>query len=137
MKKFSLSLPVLITLLIILMTGCKDSGTEPAKDNTQGTTAVDTVRFSAYVQPKLIAACTCHQGGSPQNGFNVSTYTSLRAGGQSSATNIIIAGDTVNSILMKRLKGTGVSRMPAGGPFFADTTVTKIGVWIMQGAKNN
>ena len=137
MKNVLPTLPLLLVLLFTPLSGCKDSGTEPAKDNTQGTTAVDTVHFSAYVQPKLLAGCSCHTGSSPQNGFNVATYTSLRSGGQNSGANIVIAGDTVNSILIKRLKGTGVNRMPAGGPFFADTTITKIGIWIMQGAKNN
>jgi hypothetical protein len=119
---------------VFLYSGCKDLGTNPPA--IQQTVKDDSVRFSSYVHPTLQANCSCHNG-STTSGFNVSTYSNLRAGGVQFNTAVIIPNDTINSVLIQKLKGTAGTRMPAGGPFLADTTISKIGIWIMQGAHNN
>lgn len=110
--------------------------------------AVDTtVSFSARVLPILLANCAvsgCHSGTSPIANFNPSTYAGLRNGGFSYHQNVVLAGDSTNSGLMKMIRGTNNLyglRMPQKGQYFTtglpDSMIVTIGTWIKQGALNN
>ena len=56
----------------------------------------------------------------------------------------VIPGDSANSVLYKRVSGTGLPdqslRMPKGGPFLdtlSPTAIPAIKAWIDEGARNN
>ncbi len=105
------------------------------------------ISFNAAVLPIFTANCAvsgCHTGPSPAHGFNASTYTTLRQGGTTFGTSVIIDFDSTGSGIMKMIRGTnnplGV-RMPLAGTYAStglpDSLIVRIGTWIHQGAKNN
>jgi hypothetical protein len=52
----------------------------------------------------------------------------------------VVPGDPSGSYLIHKLEGRSDivgSRMPAGGPFLAQTDIDVIRAWIAQGAPNN
>ncbi len=105
------------------------------------------ISFNSQVLPIFTANCAvsgCHTGPTPAHGFNASTYTTLRQGGTTFGTSVIIDSDSTNSGVMKMIRGTnnplGV-RMPLAGTYAAtglpDSLIVRIGTWIKQGAKDN
>ena len=101
--------------------------------------------FALDVQPILNFGCAisgCHTGSSPPAGFNQSTYDNLRLGGINYGANVVIAGDSTSSEIIRAMRGTAtVGRMPFGGPWAAngvpDSNIVKVGTWIKQGARDN
>ena len=49
----------------------------------------------------------------------------------------VIAGDSTNSTLIKRLKGQGVTQMPMDKDPVGSPIITLIATWIQEGAKEN
>jgi len=49
----------------------------------------------------------------------------------------VIAGDSTNSTLIKRLKGQDVTQMPMGKDPVGSPIITLIATWIQEGAKEN
>ena len=49
----------------------------------------------------------------------------------------VIAGDSTNSTLIKRLKGEGVTRMPRNKDPVGNPIITLIATWIQEGAIDN
>jgi len=102
-----------------------------------------TVSFAAQVRPLLgrsPGGCTGCHGTSATSGFNVTSYESLRRGGQVSNEDIVIAGAPCDSVLAQKLSPAPPfgARMPYNGPPFispADRTVLRD--WIAEGALNN
>jgi len=144
LMKFSAALAVV--LLIVAGQSCKDLGTPvPTPTAPPAPFNPGPQSFANDIHPILLANCAtpgCHAGQNPSSGYNQSTYAGVRAGGVNYGTNVVIAGDSTNSGIMKELRGTGiVGRMPFGGPYAAtglpDTMIVKIGLWIQQGALNN
>ncbi len=142
--KFSVA--VTIAFLIVASQSCKDLGTTlPTPSSPPPPFIPGPQSFANDIHPILLANCAvsgCHTGSSPASGFNQSTYAGVRAGGVNYGTNVVIAGDSTNSGIIKVLRGTGlVGRMPLGGVYAAsglpDTMIVKIGAWIEQGALNN
>lgn len=141
-----LSVAIAATFLTLGIQNCQDLGTPvpipitPLPPFNPGPQS-----FANDIHPILLANCAtpgCHSGSTPSSGFNQSTYAGVRAGGVNYGTNVVIAGDSTNSGIMKELRGTGiVGRMPFGGPYAStglpDTMIVKIGLWIQQGAQNN
>ena len=81
------------------------------------------------------AGCVpCHGG---NGGLTLDTYAHLMQGG--SVGPVIIPGNGEGSVLVKKLRGTASfgSRMPLGGPYLPDATISTISLWITQGAINN
>lgn len=132
-------------LLLLGIGACTDAGTEVPPPAPPGPFTPGPQSFANDIHPILLANCAiagCHTGTSPVSGFNQSTYAGVRDGGVNYGVNVVIAGDSTNSGIMKELRGTGiVGRMPFGGPFAStglpDTMIVKIGAWIVQGATNN
>ena len=144
MKRIFFSALIGGAALFSFMEGCSDMGTAPAAGTTPLPPVVndDSSHFGATVQPILNSNCTsCHGGSSPSSGFDQTSYAGVRAGGAQFGATVVIAGDSTNSKLMKKLRGTQGSRMPLGGTYAAtglpDSLIVKIGKWIMQGARNN
>lgn len=127
-------------VVVATIQGCKDSGTEPQPAATPPTD--DSAHFSTIVQPILTSNCTsCHSGSSPSSGFDQTSYAGVLAGGTQFGTDVVFAGDSTKSKIIKKLRGTAGSRMPLSGIYAStglpDSLIVKIGEWIMQGAKNN
>ncbi|MBI4417861.1 MAG: IPT/TIG domain-containing protein [Ignavibacteriales bacterium] len=103
------------------------------------------VSYACDIRPILNFGCAisgCHTGSSPSSGFNQSTYAGLRAGGVHYGSNVIIAGDSTNSEIIKAMRGTAtVGRMPIGGPWQStgvpDSLIRRTALWIQQGAAFN
>lgn len=101
------------------------------------------VSFSKDIRPlttRSPGGCLFCHGPTTTSGFSVGSYESLRRGGQSSGTNIIVAGKPCESILPKKL---GLAppfgaRMPYNGPpYFTAAELTLVRDWIAEGAANN
>ena len=143
MKRIFVSAVIAGATFFFFMEGCSDMGTAPqAGSTTPPVVGDDSAHFSSTVQPILNSNCiSCHGGSSPSSGFDQTSYAGVRAGGAQFGATVVIAGDSTNSKLMKKLRGTQGSRMPLGGTYAAtglpDSLIVKIGKWIMQGARNN
>ncbi len=98
-----------------------------------GTTQVS---FSQDVHPLLVQhGCTgCHGG---TNGLTVETVADLLRGGNHGPA--IVPGDGAGSNLVKKISPNPPfgARMPQGGPFLPDASITTIRTWVDQGALNN
>ena len=104
------------------------------------------VSFSAdivsgvFVRGKCLS---CHTGGGEgvqQSGFNMGSYTLLRAGGQHSGTNIVINFTPCSSILVLKVDTSPPfgRRMPYNGPPYLSTTdIQLVRDWIAEGARDN
>ena len=87
--------------------------------------------------------CGCHNPGGPGvqlSGFDMSSLSALRRGGQASGANIVVEGDPCESVLVQKLgpaPATG-ARMPMSGPpFFTDQQLQLVADWIAEGAQDN
>lgn len=88
----------------------------------------------------------CHAPNAPTplgfevSGLDLSTYDTLRSGGQNSGTNIIVPGQPCDSILFQKVS-EGVpfgARMPLNGPpFFNEVELQVLSDWIAEGAIDN
>ena len=119
----------------LFVNGCKDSSTQP-NDGTSPPPASGVVSFSGFVLPTFnIYGCpTCHGG---SGGLTLTSYQSLMAGNSNNGP-VVIPGDGANSLIIRKLRGTGPgSQMPLGGTPLPDTTISTISAWIDQGALNN
>lgn len=131
-------LRITIVLLVLAAAGCKDMGTEPQTSTAPPVTPppAGTISFAQHVLPIFARhGCTGCHGGS--GGLSVGTVAQLLTGGVHGAA--IVAGQPDNSNLIKKLSQPPPfgSRMPQGGPFLPDSTVTVLRTWINQGALNN
>lgn len=119
---------------------CDDSDTNPATG----------VSFSAQIRPLLnrpSGGCSCHMPepggpgtGTQLSGLNLSSWASLRAGGNNSGTQIVLGGQPCDSILYQKLSEAPPfgSRMPLDGPpYFSADELRLIHDWIAEGALNN
>lgn len=102
-----------------------------------------TVSFAMQVRPLLgrsPGGCTGCHGTSATSGFNVTSYESLRRGGQVSNQRIVIAGSPCDSVLYQKVSPAPPfgARMPYNGPpFFSPADRTVLRDWIAEGALNN
>ena len=86
---------------------------------------------------------TCHTGGGQgvqQSGFNIGSYTQLRAGGQHSGTSIVVDGQPCSSIIVLKIDTSPPfgRRMPFNGPpYLATGDIQLVRDWIAEGAHDN
>jgi hypothetical protein len=95
--------------------------------NNSCTSGCDTsnVRFAATIQPILQTNCMgCHSGTSASAGINFSIYAGVKA-------------QIDNGKLWAAINHTGPKPMPLGGNKLSDCNISKIGIWIRNGAPNN
>jgi hypothetical protein len=101
------------------------------------------VLFSTQVRPVLARSpggCTGCHGTSAISGFNLTSYESLRGGGQVSGDGIVVAGSPCDSVLYQKLGPAPPfgARMPYNGPpFFSADDLALLRDWIAEGALNN
>jgi hypothetical protein len=119
---------------------CDNADTDPATS----------VSFSTQIRPVLsrpMAGCDCHMPGAGGpgpatviTGLDLSSLSSLRAGGRSSGSRIVVSLEPCSSILYQKVDEAPPfgSRMPLGGPpFLSDEEIRFIHDWIAEGAADN
>ncbi len=139
-------------LLALAGTGCLDSlgpelGPEiPACVPADSNPAVAISFRSDVLEGVLTRACfKCHSPTSPNpigitmGGLELTSYTTLRAGGVNSGAAIVIDGDSCGSILSQKLGESPPfgARMPRGGPYLDLAEQQTIADWIVEGALDN
>jgi hypothetical protein len=101
------------------------------------------VSFSLHVRPlttKSPGGCVFCHGVTQTSGFSLGSYESLRRGGQTSGTRIVVPGKPCESVLLQKLGLAPPfgSRMPYNGPpYFTSAELTIVRDWIAEGALNN
>ncbi len=127
-------IPVLLAFFFLLQSCSKDVG--PVEENPQ----TQNVSFANDIQPIFEQNCvSCHPSSGNLDLTSGNSYANLvdvNASGY--AGKLVIAGDSENSILYKKINGSGAygSNMPLGGSLSA-TQITVIKQWIDEGAKDN
>lgn len=117
--------PILIAVVFILTWfSCKHPSPEPVAPN---------ISFKENVLPLIIGNCSaigCHPAVGGE--FSLATYNDVITNGK------IIAGNSEKSILVQRIKDTGVNRMPKppDNPLTQDQ-IKIIELWVNQGAFDN
>ncbi len=100
-------------------------------------TVVPSISFKNYVFPVFqnSGCVTCHGG---NGNLFLDNYQDLMSG-TSNHGPVVTPGNGEGSVIIKKLRGTASfgSRMPFGGPYLPDSTISKISLWITQGALNN
>ena len=92
--------------------------------------------FASEIAPVLLDNCVgCHDANRPEGNLSMVTPERLMRGGRGGAA--VVAGRGGESLLVKKLKGTGIEgqRMPLGKSPLPDETIAMIQKWIDQGAK--
>lgn len=107
----------------------------PADSAVRQSTGQETVSFARDIAPILIENCNgCHID-APQvrGGLRMDTFAALMNGGASGP--VVMSGDAVASLLVRKIKGEEGARMPAGGrPPLSDSQITLISKWIEENA---
>lgn len=146
--------PALIALAALSLTACvfeePDVG-PPLREAcvNQDSDPDNDVSFSGDLVPMFAAmpggCLACHAPDAPTplgfeiSGLDMSTYQTLRSGGQNSGTDIIINGQPCDSFLVQKVTD-GVpfgARMPLDGPPLDPNQIQLIRDWIAEGAANN
>ena len=105
--------------------------------NDQNGNTVDTVSYSADIQPIFNFNCTafgCH-GANPPSGLELTSYAKFAEGGISGPA--FVAGNSNNSLIIKRLEGRIGPRMPLNGVPLGSKQIQNIKDWIDEGGKDN
>jgi hypothetical protein len=121
---------------VLLISGCRDLGSEPATPMVTPPVVGATVSFQNNVKPILARyGCTgCHGG---TNGLYVDAVSQLKQGGIHGPA--ITPLSSAGSLLVKKISPTPPfgDRMPQGGPYLPDSLQQVISTWIDQGALDN
>ena len=87
------------------------------------------ISYTATIQPIFTANCTgCHVG---SNGLHLTSYILLME------NDVINPGNSAESQLIKKLKGTAGIQMPKNQNPLDDATIDLIETWINEGAQDN
>jgi hypothetical protein len=99
-----------------------------------------------FMRPFGSAGCGCHlpsskrSSGIDATGFDVSSFTTFRRGGNSSHDTAIMPGDPCGSLVVQKVSSappTG-SRMPSDGPpYLTPKEIALLSDWIAEGALDN
>ena len=119
-------------LLSCLLATCFDV-TPTATPSGAGEPPPETVFFSIDIKPLLDANCLrCHGGA---GGLELDSYDGVITGGMSGA--VVMPGDPVNSLIIRRLEGTVPPQMPTDDLPLPQPDIDRIAQWILEGARNN
>jgi mono/diheme cytochrome c family protein len=90
--------------------------------------------FSTQIQPILARNCQgCHQGGAAPADLHLDSAAGVLKGSVSGK--VIVAGNSVDSLLYQRVTGKDGILMPPTGRSLADPEIALIKKWIDEGAK--
>lgn len=108
-------------------------GKQPVNSGAVDPKAADNVSFVRDVVPILTGKCVrCHAGNRARGGLDLSTFTAMKAGGDSGP--LLVRGQPKNSLLIERvLIDDPDLRMPAGGQLFDDEIAVLV-KWVTDGA---
>ena len=107
------------------------------------------VSFRGEIRPLIArsrSGCSCHLPsstgpgpGTRLGGLDLSSLSSLRAGGFNSAASIVVPAQPCDSVLYQKLYEAPPfgSRMPLGGPYWSDEELALLHDWIAEGAADN
>jgi hypothetical protein len=141
MRINSVTYKIILTTFVLVSlslygSGCGNSNGGGSTTDTNST-PVSVVSYVNDIQPIFndnCSASSCHGAGAP-SGLRLTSYNNFAKGGVSGKA--FIAGDSANSLIIKRLDGTIGPRMPKGmAPLKADQ-IQAIKDWIDAGAKDN
>ncbi|MGH9338110.1 MAG: DUF1549 domain-containing protein [Acidobacteriota bacterium] len=94
------------------------------------------IDYARQVQPILHRKCiSCHNQDLKQAGLSLLTRAALLEGGQSGPA--VIPGSSQESLLIQRITGAKMPRMPTGGEPLSGQEIAILSAWIDQGAKWN
>jgi len=114
--------------------GCSDMGDEPRIDVRVSPPPV--VSFRTQILPvfQRYGCESCHGG---SGGLFLQTVAAILQGGDHGAA--VVPGNPDSSLILKKLSSLPPfgDRMPQGGPYLPDSTITTIRNWIAQGARDN
>jgi hypothetical protein len=119
-----------------------DAGTASTAARCEDSDPTTDVSFARDIRPLLTKSsggCSCH-GSSAASSLNLSSYDSLRRGGQTAGARIVVPGKPCESVLVQKVGQTPPfgSRMPLNGPpYFTAEELTRLRDWVAEGAKNN
>lgn len=116
-------------------------------DNADGdpATAVSFARDlrPLFDRPRTMGGCSCHTptNGTPSGielgGLDLGSVATLKQGGHTSGSDIIVAGDPCRSVIMQKLGDTPPfgARMPLDGPaYLTAEEMALVHDWIAEGA---
>ncbi|MCI0420918.1 MAG: hypothetical protein L0312_17090, partial [Acidobacteria bacterium] len=107
---------------------------KPAPAGTKAKASAQKVDFNRDIVPIFRAACiACHGADKPQGSLRLDSEAGVLQGGASGQ--VVIAGNSSDSILVKRLLGLGdAPRMPQGDDPLSQIQIDSIRAWIDQGS---
>ena len=90
--------------------------------------------YVANIQPIFTNNCTgCHGS---NGGLSLASWASLRDNNSNNGP-VVVPFNGAASLIIRKLRGTAGSLMPAGGPALNESTINDIETWIDQGALDN
>jgi hypothetical protein len=124
---------------IITATSCDIVSTcEPAVKTTLTSDNFATIQSEVF--NKSCATPFCHVSGftfpNLETGKAYAAIVGI-ASKENPSLKIVDAGNPDNSMLIRKLKGSGTSLMPLGGSKLSDSVISKVESWIRNGAKND
>jgi hypothetical protein len=120
---------------------CKSEDSDPNR-----TVSYRTDVLPLWERPLGMAGCSCHlpssrrTSGIDSTGLDVSSYTSIMRGGNSSRDTAIIPGDPCMSLVVQKVSAAPPSgnRMPSDGPpYLTPKELALLSDWIAEGALDN
>jgi hypothetical protein len=113
-------LSVTLLLSTLITYSCSKDKVMMSKEPIVMSDCQDTISFSQTILPMISDNCfSCHNSGTQptlNNHSNISNSASL---------------------ILKTMRGDGVSLMPQGGPALPDSLIQQFACWFMQGKQNN
>ena len=105
-------------------------GSKPSEGQT---TAKASPVFAEKIRPVLASRCySCHGPQKQQNGLRVDSLEALLKG--SANGKVVVPGKANGSVLVRRLAGQDLPRMPYGGPPLSAEEIATIRQWVDAGA---
>ena len=92
------------------------------------------VDFDRAVHPILAARCfACHGGDKRSGGLSLATYVDILKGGKTGK--VVNPGSSRDSLIVKRVLGDGVPRMPPVGEGLTLSEIAVLSSWVEEGAR--
>jgi mono/diheme cytochrome c family protein len=122
----------LLAFLALMGSGMSSARLFPS--STSFAQSSDTVDFRRDILRIFQSSCiTCHGSVKSEASLRLDSEEAVIAGGNSGK--LVVAGNSQESLLMKRLLGEGMApRMPLGGNALSKTQLDKIRTWIDKGS---
>lgn len=127
MKIASKFIAILLVVAAYLLASCGKKD-EPVKQNPLGLCDLMTITYSSTVQQILVKNCatgSCHSSITAFGGVDLETFAGVQA----------VARDGRLEGSIRQL--SGFEAMPRAGLKLDSCSITKVGIWIKEGALNN